>query len=79
MIVALRFYGILTDLAGRNMDTLEIDDGSTFAEIKNLLENKYPDFSKYTIVYFQNANRCSIENIVKKEVEIECMPPFSGG
>lgn len=79
MKVALRFYGVLADLAGKNMDNLGIKDGVTFAELKDLLENKYPDFRKYTIVYFQNANRCSIESIVKKEIEIECMPPFSGG
>lgn len=77
--VAIRYYGVLADLAGRNTDDPGIREGAVFADLKELLEEKYPDFCKYTFVFFQNANHCPLESTVKKEIEIECMPPFSGG
>lgn len=75
----VKFYGVLTELAGKTTDNLKIREGTTFSELKDLLENRYPGFGNYPIVFFQNLNHCTPDKIVVQEMEVDCMPPFSGG
>jgi molybdopterin converting factor small subunit len=78
-MVALNYYGVLTDLSGMTSDNVNISEGSTFSELKDLLEKRYPEFAKYSIVFFQKSNYCTLESTMLKGFEIDCMPPFSGG
>jgi molybdopterin converting factor small subunit len=78
-MVVLNYYGVLTDLAGKTSENLDANEGLTFTELKSLLLRKYPGFGKYSIVFFQNSNRCALESKILKGVVADCMPPFSGG
>ncbi len=78
-MVTIRYYGVLTDLAGTTSENLKLNNVSTFADLQNHLMKMYPDFGKYPVVFFQQSNRCQPENNILKEFEIDCMPPFSGG
>jgi molybdopterin converting factor small subunit len=78
-MIELRFYGVLTDLAGNITEKLDISAEITFADLKKHLEKKYPDLHLYSVVFFQNNKFCAMADKVTEEVEIDCMPPFSGG
>jgi molybdopterin converting factor small subunit len=79
MIVTLRYYGILTDLAGKISDVLKISKGSNFSDLLHMLYKAYPGFQAYPVIFFQNAMHCNSETLIRDEAEIDCMPAFSGG
>lgn len=78
-MIGIRYYGVLTDLAGKTTDNMNSNEVSTFTELKDILEKRYPEFGNYPIVFFQNLKHCTLESTILKGVEIDCMPPFSGG
>lgn len=78
-MITIRYYGVLTDLAGTITENLKLDEVLTFADLQNHLLKMYPDFEKYPVVFFQLSNRCHPESNILKEADIDCMPPFSGG
>jgi molybdopterin converting factor small subunit len=78
-MVEIRYYGVLTEMAGKTADNLEISEETTFSELKDILEYRYPGFGNYPIIFFQDSNHCSPDKIVVPGKEVDCMPPFSGG
>jgi molybdopterin converting factor small subunit len=78
-MVVINYYGILTELAGKATDNLEISNETTFSDLKDLLEKRYPGFGNFPTVFFQDSNHCLPDKIVVQGKEVDCMPPFSGG
>jgi hypothetical protein len=44
-----------------------------------MLQKKYPDFEKHSLVYFANGKKLKQEENFSSVTKIDCMPPFSGG
>lgn len=78
-MTTVRYYGILTDLAGKSSEEMETNGVNTFSDLQEMLKSNYPGFDDYPIVFFQNSRHCTSEDQVQYNVDIDCMPPFSGG
>lgn len=48
-------------------------------EFKRELIAKYPAFREVSVVFFQNQKLCADNSELIPGIEIDCMPPFSGG
>lgn len=78
MKLKIRYYGLLTDITHSEMEIIE-GYGITTANLITILHKKYPDFSKYSIVYFANGKQLEQTENISSITEIDCMPPFAGG
>lgn len=79
METAIRYYGILSELASLEKESVRLDSGMIADEFKKELIGRYPTFSEVPIVIFQNQKLCAEKSELIPGVEIDCMPPFSGG
>ena len=75
----VRYYGMLTDIAGCSEEEIRIDPESTVGTLQNLLNSRYPTFSSVPVVYFSGSRKWETGQNLTEGMEIECMPPFSGG
>ncbi len=70
---------MLTDIAGCTEEEIQIDSDSTVGTLENLLNSRYPSFSNVPVIYFTGSRRWETGQTLTEGMEIECMPPFSGG
>lgn len=75
------FFATLREKAGTREDSIEFPTGSSIADIRNLLVEKYPGLktSMDTVVIAMNHEFAFDEYIVHDGSEIALFPPVSGG
>ncbi len=52
---------------------------STLDDFKSNLERRFPDLADHSIIFFANGKKIESGEELKPKMEIDCMPPFSGG
>lgn len=73
-------FGIAKDIVGESVLHLADKSPASVAELKRLLAEDYPDFSKLSsLAVAVNSEYADDDMNLKKEDEIAIIPPVSGG
>jgi len=78
----LLLFGIAKDIVGQSVIDLSKKETlpQSVAELKRLLANEYPDFSKLTsLAVAVNSEYANDDFVLQKDDEIAIIPPVSGG
>jgi molybdopterin synthase sulfur carrier subunit len=70
-------FGILQDVC--KTDCLEIDERSNIAELKYLLEEKFPALKEHSYAVAVNQRWSASDTVLKADDTLALLPPFSGG
>tara|TARA_R100000935_G_scaffold48778_1_gene73516 strand:- start:604 stop:840 length:237 start_codon:yes stop_codon:yes gene_type:complete len=78
MKVTLKYFGVIAESAGRSEEVLELAQGSSVKELKDLQIKKYQiqDAASVQIAVNQDLNN-NVE--LKDGDEVAFLPPFAGG
>ncbi|MEX1248808.1 MAG: molybdopterin converting factor subunit 1 [Anaerolineales bacterium] len=79
--IKILFFATLKDRAGTTKADLEIPDGTTVAELKELLFRRFPDLpkSKANLLVAVNKEYAFDQDQIPQGAEIALFPPVSGG
>ncbi len=80
-MVEVLLFGAAADRAGTRKVELEIEEGSTLAEVWPLLAERYPDLSSMrdTLAFAVNGEYARMDGRVDPGDEVAVLPPVSGG
>jgi sulfur-carrier protein len=80
-VVEVLLFGAAADRAGTRKVHLEIEGGSTLAEVWPLLAERYPDLSSMrdTLAFAVNGEYARLDGRVEPGDEVAVLPPVSGG
>jgi molybdopterin converting factor subunit 1 len=80
-VVEVLLFGAAADRAGTRKVELEIEEGSTLAEVWPLLAERYPDLSamRDTLAFAVNGEYARMDGRVGPGDEVAVLPPVSGG
>lgn len=70
-------FGMLQDVC--KADCLEMDERSTIAELKYLLEEKFPGLKEHPYAVAVNQRWSASDTVLKADDTLALLPPFSGG
>jgi molybdopterin converting factor subunit 1 len=81
MKVQVKFFAILRERAGAAQVTKEIREGSTVADLWELLQRDYPQLAavRTRLLYAVNQDYVSANHVLKERDEVVFVPPVSGG
>ncbi|MDH5610210.1 MAG: MoaD/ThiS family protein [Cyclobacteriaceae bacterium] len=80
MNITIQAFGIAKDILSGSTTTLEVEEGSTVAEVKAILARQYPAFEKLASLRLAvNASYVSDDHRISTNDEIVLIPPVSGG
>ncbi|NBS16622.1 MAG: MoaD/ThiS family protein [Gammaproteobacteria bacterium] len=77
MQVNVIFFGVLSDVVGKNM--LTIQDTDNMADLKSKLIISYPDLKDYTFRMAVNQQMVEDNHLLFDNDLVAVMPPFAGG
>jgi molybdopterin converting factor subunit 1 len=81
MDVTVRYFAGHRDIAGRNEEQIELDDGATVSGLWELLVARYPRLAGYSgkLLYAVNQEFSTLETELHDGDEVALIPPVSGG
>jgi molybdopterin converting factor small subunit len=80
MILKLTAFGIAKDILGKRVLEIEVDNESTIADLKAILLQQYPDFSKLANLTFAVDEAYQNDSFsLSSNQEIVIIPPVAGG
>ena len=79
MRVKIHYYGRLTEASGCEEEEIILNPSSTLTMLESVLTDRYPDFNRIPLIFFSNSSKCEGNLPLNDGMNIECMPPFSGG
>ena len=80
-MIEVLLFGAAADRAGTRKVQLEVESGSTLAEVWPLLAERYPDLSSMrdTLAFAVNGEYARMDGRVEPGDEVAVLPPVSGG
>jgi len=80
-MIQVLFFGAAADRAGTRETELQVENGTTLAEIWPLLVERYPDLGpmRDTLAFAVNNEYARGEAPVSPGDEVAVLPPVSGG
>ena len=81
MRVQVLFFGILKDIVGRASDSLELQEGSTLADVLTHYEDRVPKIREvlHTVALSVNQHYAGPGAVLGEGDEVALLPPVSGG
>jgi len=80
MKIQLLFFGITTDLTGRNSQSFEIRENTTIKDLKNNLISEYPNLKNINeFAIAVNEEYANEDVVIKSGDVVAIIPPVSGG
>jgi len=80
MNITILFFGITTDLVGRNSLSYTFEGKITIEELKNLLKTEYPNLKNMNeFAIAVNEEYANDDLILNKGDVVAIIPPVSGG
>ena len=78
MKVTLKYFGVIAESAGKSIEVLELEQGSSVKELKDLQIKKYKiqDAASVQVAVNRDLNN---EVELKDGDEVAFLPPFAGG
>ncbi len=80
-MVEVLLFGAAADRAGTRKVRLEVEEGTTLAEVWPLLAEKHPSLSSMrdTLAFAVNGEYAKMDGRVEPGDEVAVLPPVSGG
>lgn len=78
MKVSVKYFGIMAESAGRNEETIEVVQGTSAKELKDLQIEKYQISDPDAVQLAVNQN-LDTQVKLKEGDEVAFLPPFAGG
>ncbi len=81
MSVTVRYFAAAADAAGREEESLDLDDGATLGALKHLLIERYGDLMRRVV----ESGSFLVDGVVRKDdahsvgERVDVLPPFAGG
>jgi molybdopterin converting factor subunit 1 len=81
MKVRLLFFAVLRDVAGRDEETLALDEGATALDVWESLRRTHAKLAEYTQppMIAINESYASPETVLRDGDELAFIPPVAGG
>ncbi|MEM6522434.1 MAG: molybdopterin converting factor subunit 1 [Bacteroidota bacterium] len=80
MKVNILAFGIARDILGSSKDDVELQDGSTIGQLKQLLFQKYSKFADLASISFAVNEEYQEDDFqLNEDDEVVIIPPVSGG
>lgn len=80
MNVTLKYFGLLAEITQSSEEQLELkSETKTLSELKQNIENRFPDFQKTSYSMALNQTICNPEVLLQEQDVIAFLPPFAGG
>jgi molybdopterin converting factor subunit 1 len=81
MLVTVRLFAKLRDIAGAAELVREVTPGSTIGVVWHQLADEFPDFGRYerSISSAVNADYARMDHVLREGDEVAFLPPVSGG
>jgi molybdopterin converting factor subunit 1 len=80
MKVNVLLFGITKDLVGKQLLNIDIQEKSTVAEFKRLLQERYPELIELNSLAIAVNSEYAKDNVlINENDEIALIPPVSGG
>jgi molybdopterin synthase catalytic subunit len=81
MRVQVLFFGVLKDIVGRASDSLELQEGSTLADVLSHYEDRVPKIREvlHTVALSVNQHYSGPGAVLEEGDEVALLPPVSGG
>jgi len=81
MRVRVVYFGMLRDMAGREQETVELNEGARLAELYSSLQERIPGLSKFggSIALSINYEYAVADSSLHEGDEVALLPPVSGG
>ncbi len=80
-MVEVLLFGAAADRAGTRKVRLEVEEGTTLAEVWPLLAERHPGLSsmRHTLAFAVNGEYAKMDGRVEPGDEVAVLPPVSGG
>ncbi|MGH1516647.1 MoaD/ThiS family protein [Chryseobacterium sp. JK1] len=80
MKIKILAFGITKDIFGTSEKEIEAEDNLTAGQLKNLLEDRFPDLKKLKSYFIAlNEEYAEDHQTITETDEIAVIPPVSGG
>ncbi len=79
MKLKIRYFGMLAEITNMEFECIEVDENIGAFMLKDLLEEKYNQFSKINYKVAVNENIIETDMNLNMDSEIALLPPFAGG
>jgi len=82
-MVIVKYFANLKQMAGKDEDQFDINEGTTLAQLSDLIEKSVPQLGNMVrekkVMISLNYDVVPLDTVVKDGDEIALLPPFSGG
>jgi sulfur-carrier protein len=81
MEIRLRYFASLREITGRSEETLTMTEGASVADVRDLLQARYPRLQPVIERCISAVNRSyvSAETVLHEHDEVVFIPPMGGG
>jgi molybdopterin converting factor subunit 1 len=83
MIVTVKYFASLKQMAGKEEDPFDVNEGTTLEQLSELIEKSVPQLGNMVrerkVIISLNYDVVPLDTVVKDGDEIALLPPFSGG
>ncbi len=82
-MVTVKYFANLKQMAGKDEDQFNINEGTTLAQLSDLIKQSVPQIGDMVrekkVMISLNYDVVPLDTVVKDGDEIALLPPFSGG
>ena len=83
MMVTVKYFASLKQMAGKEEDPFNVNEGTTLEQLSELIEKSVPQLGNMVrerkVIISLNYDVVPLDTVVKDGDEIALLPPFSGG
>ena len=83
MMVTVKYFASLKQMAGKEEDQFNVNEGTTLEQLSELIEKSVPQLGNMVrekkVIISLNYDVVPLDTVVKDGDEIALLPPFSGG
>ena len=80
MKINIRYFGQFRDITGKTDEELDVKDGVTVEELREIVRAKYPKIAaKREVLVALNNTFTALDIVIKQEDKVAFFPPVSGG
>ena len=82
-MVTVKYFANLKQMAGKDEDQFEINEGTTLEQLSDLIKKSVPQLGDMVrekkVMISVNYDVVPLDTVLKNGDEIALLPPFSGG
>ena len=81
MIVQVKLFAVVRQLAGSEVVAVDLPDGATVSDLRSALVKQFPDLAGLAghVMVAVNMEYAADDRRITPDTEVACIPPVSGG